>query len=240
MPPAQGRERADENSRTAHQQLLEKKDAGTIDLYLMGDSIARRWGCTDPSWSELLEHWNTHFRGWNAANFAWGGDTLENILWRAEHGELEGVNPKVIILQGGTNNVGGQAGDADKVARILNAHRTLFRRTRELAPDAKIILIGIFPRNGDRALLDEIKLINEGIATLAEGDEDVHYININDELAGSDGTLKPEVTNDGLHLVGPGYDIWAAAMEPLLTELLGPRAESDNAPPPTGDPSAFK
>ena len=108
--------RADANSMTAHAQLLEKAKQGRIDVYFEGDSITRRWGATD--YPELLANWKQNFFGWNAANFGWGADKLEHILWRLQNGELDGVNPKVIVLQAGTNNVGTSrpGADADALA----------------------------------------------------------------------------------------------------------------------------
>ena len=90
--------------RLAHEQLLAKARQGRIDIYFEGDSITRRWGATD--YPQLLENWKQNFFGWNAADFGWGADRVENILWRLENGELDGVNPKVIVLLAGTNNVG--------------------------------------------------------------------------------------------------------------------------------------
>src|SRR5205814_1777716 len=98
--------RTDKNSGIAHEQLLAKAWRGGIDVYFEGDSITRRWGATE--YPQLLENWQKNFFGWNAANFGWGADRIENILWRVENGELEGVNPKVIVLLAGTNNVGNQ------------------------------------------------------------------------------------------------------------------------------------
>src|SRR5204863_5755 len=73
----------------------------------------RRWGATD--YPELLANWKQNFFGWNAADFGWGADQTQNILWRLENGELDGVNPKVVVLLAGTNNVGNTAvhDDAD-------------------------------------------------------------------------------------------------------------------------------
>src|SRR3954454_23151667 len=96
--------RSDRNSQLAHQQLLAKAKEGRIDVYFEGDSITRRWGATD--YPQLLENWKANFFGWNAADFGWGADRVENILWRLENGEIDGVNPKVIVLLAGTNNVG--------------------------------------------------------------------------------------------------------------------------------------
>ena len=99
--------RGDENSRLAHAQLLDKARRGGIDVYFAGDSITRRWGTSDAQYRDFLDNWTRNFFGWNAANFGWGGDTSQNILWRLIEGELDGVHPKVIVLMAGTNNVGG-------------------------------------------------------------------------------------------------------------------------------------
>src|SRR4051812_34225953 len=96
--------RTDSNSELAHEALLRKAKSGRIDVYFEGDSITRRWGATD--YPQFLEHWKQNFFGWNAADFGWGGDTTQNILWRLQNGELDGVKPKVIVLLAGTNNVG--------------------------------------------------------------------------------------------------------------------------------------
>jgi hypothetical protein len=76
--------------------LLQKARAGHIEVYFEGDSIARRWGATGSP--ELLANRNQSLFDWNTAEFGWGGDKTENILWRLENGELDGVNPKIIVL----------------------------------------------------------------------------------------------------------------------------------------------
>src|SRR3954453_3227524 len=96
--------RPDKNSQLGHEQLVRKAKSGGIDVYFEGDSITRRWGATD--YPELLDNWKKNFFGWNAADFGWGADRVENILWRLENGELDDINPKVVVLLAGTNNVG--------------------------------------------------------------------------------------------------------------------------------------
>ena len=230
--------RSDPNSRLAHEQLLQKARQGGIDVYFVGDSITRRWGATDTQYRLLLENWKTNFYGWNAANFGWGADRVENILWRLQNGELEGVHPKVIVLLAGINNVGTQPGDAEKVADITRGLKAIVDVCQEKAPNATLILTGIFPRNDNLAVIPTIRQINRNLAALADGRR-VRYLDINHQLADPEGRFFPGMVNqDRLHPALEAYQIWADALKPIFTELLGPRAKTDHAPPPTGDPSA--
>jgi hypothetical protein len=243
-PPPQGgpsadkpSPRTDANSMLAHEQLLAKRTQGKIDVYFVGNSIARRWGATD--YPDFLANWKANFFGWNAADFGWGGDRIENMLWRIEHGELDGVNPKVIVILAGTNNVGQRPGGEEKIADITRGLRALVDLCRSKAPRATIILTGIFPRNDNIAVVPEINRINENISRFADG-KTIRYINVNDKLADANGKLFDGMTVDRLHPTVRGYQIWADALKPQLLELLGPPAATDQAPPPTGDPSARK
>ncbi|HEY7233906.1 MAG TPA: GDSL-type esterase/lipase family protein [Gemmatimonadaceae bacterium] len=235
QPADKPAQRTDANSMLAHEQLLAKRTQGTIDVYFEGNSITRRWGASD--YPQMLENWRANFFGWNAADFGWGGDRIENMLWRVEHGELDGVNPKVIVMLGGTNNLGREPGGEEQVADITRGIKALLDLCHRKAPDATIILTGIFPRADHPALNPEIARINANIARFADG-RAIRFLNINDKLTDKDGKLLEGMTVDGLHPTVRGYQIWADALEPILTELLGPPASTDHAPPPTGDPSA--
>ena len=229
--------RTDQNSMTAHAQLIEKATKGGIDVYFVGDSIVRRWGATD--YPILLANWRQNFFGWNAGDFGWGADKTQNILWRLENGELDGVSPKVIVILAGTNNVGRQPGDAAKVEEITRGLTAILDVCRQKAPEATIILTAIFPRNDNMAVMPEVDGINVNIARLA-GRRKVRYLNVNDKLADRDGRLFDGMMNesDKLHPTLRGYQVWADGLKPIFTELLGPPAATDHAPPPTGDPSA--
>lgn len=226
--------RGDRNSHLAHTELLAKARAGGISVYFVGDSITRRWGGTD--YPDFLAHWRQNFHGWNAANFGWGADSTQHMLWRLQNGELEGVNPKVIVVLAGTNNVGKEPGDDAKVADVTRGVTALVNICREKAPGAVIILTGILPRN-DGPVVPTINRINANLEKLSDG-KTVRYLNINDRLADANGKLIAGMTVDQLHLSLKGYQVWADALKPIFTELLGPPAATDTAPPPTGDPSA--
>jgi len=236
-PADQPAPRTDANSMTAHEQLVEKAKRGRIDVYFVGDSIARRWGATD--YPDLLANWTQNFYGWNVGDFGWGADRIENMIWRIDHGELDGVNPKVIVVLAGTNNVGGTPGGDAKVDDITRGLRALLQRCRDKAPNATVVLTAIFPRNDNMAVMPEIVAINRNLAALADG-KATRFLDVNASLADRDGVLFDGMMNahDKLHPTLKGYQVWADGLKPILTELLGPPASTDAAPPPTGDPSA--
>jgi lysophospholipase L1-like esterase len=230
--------RSDPNSLLAHEQLVKKAKQGGIDVYFVGDSITRRWGAADPQYRPLLENWKTNFFGWNAANFGWGADRIENILWRLQNGELEGVNPMVIVLLAGINNVGNEPGDSEKVADITRGLKAIVDVCQANAPKATLIMTAIFPRNDNLAVIPTINQINRNLSLLADGKK-IRYLDINDKLANKEGRLFPGMMNaDKLHPTLKAYQVWADALKPIFTKLLGPPAKMDHAPPPTGDPSA--
>jgi lysophospholipase L1-like esterase len=232
--------RSDPNSLIAHQQMVQKARKGGIDLYFVGDSITRRWGASDVQYRPLLENWKTNFYGWNAANFGWGGDRVENIIWRMQNGELDGVRPKLVVVLAGINNVGTDPGGPGKVEDITEGLRALLGVFQAKAPNATVVLTAIFPRNDNMAVIPVIRQINRNLARMADGKR-VRYLDINDKLADKDGRLYPGMMNpDQLHPTIKAYQIWADALRPILQELLGPPAKTDHAPPPTGDPSATR
>ena len=235
--------RTDRNSQIAHEQLIEKARRGGIDVYFVGDSITRRWGTSDAAYRDFYDNWRRNFFGWNAANFGWGADTVQNILWRVSNGEFDGVRPKIIVLLAGTNNVGNaprDGVDSAVVNEVAEGTRAIISVMRAKAPDATIVITGVTPRrdrNGGTTEMPTIDAINRRLASFEDGVQ-VRYVDINGRLANRDGVLVEGVTVDGLHLSVAGYQIWADALKPLFTEILGPPAATDHAPPSTGDPSA--
>jgi lysophospholipase L1-like esterase len=231
--------RTDANSLIAHSQLIEKTKKGRIDIYFEGDSITRRWGAID--YPQLLANFRRNFFGWNAANFGWGADRIQNILWRLNHGELDNVNPKIVVLQAGANNVGRTIPDGAEdamVADITKGMEALVTAIRSKAPEATVIVTGIFPRNDNMAAIPVINTINGNLAKMADGRK-VRFLSINDKLADASGRLFEGMMNpDKLHPAEKAYQVWANALRPIFRELLGPPGAEDHAPPPTGDPGA--
>lgn len=157
----------------------------------------------------------------------------------AGNGELDGVNPKVIVLLAGTNNVGSQPRDDETTGEIVRAIKPIVGLSLKKAPDATIILTAIFPRGDNPAVMPTIDGINERIASFADGKR-IRFLNINKRLTDANGQLVAGVMDarDKPHPEVKGYQIWADALKPIFFEPLGPLAAVDLTPPPTGDPSA--
>jgi lysophospholipase L1-like esterase len=234
VPAGQPEERTDEEAKAVHERLLEKARKGGIDVYFEGDSIVRRWAGAD--YPELLAHWNRTFQGLRAANFGCGADKLQNILWRLNNGELDGVNPKVVVLLAGTNDVGDtvqarlRRGLADKrtggrvgmVEDILKGFKAILNVLRAKAQQSVIIVTGIFPRNDDMEMIPLIFKINKRLSKLADGKK-ILYLDVNGKLADKKGKLFEGMTQDQVHPTLKGYQAWADGLKPMLAGLLGNR-----------------
>jgi lysophospholipase L1-like esterase len=194
---------------TLHESFLERAKSGDIDLLFLGDSITQGWGGGGKA------TWDRFYAPRKAANFGIGGDRTQHVLWRLDHGEVDGIRPKVAVLMIGTNNLGTNAPDeiADGVTAIV-------KRLREKLPETKILLLGVFPRDENpSARRERIKSINDRIAKLDDG-KMVEYLDIGKSFLNEDGTISKDVMPDFLHLSSRGYRIWADAMEPTLWSMM--------------------
>lgn len=192
------------------------------EVVFIGDSITQGWE------KEGREIWQRHYAGYHALNLGFGGDRTENVLWRLQHGELDGLEPKVAVLMIGTNNTGHRAENPETTAAGI---KRLVDEIRQRLPAAKVLLLATFPRGEkpDDSLRDINERVNRIIAGQADG-RSIFFLNINAALTGPDGTLSKDVMPDLLHPSAKGYAIWQREMQPLLQELLG----RSPAPPSDG------
>jgi beta-glucosidase len=194
-----------------HADFLKRAKEGHIDLLFLGDSITQGWG-----WEQNAnEVWKRYYAPRNAANFGAGGDRTQHLLWRIQHGEVDGIAPKVVVLLIGTNNA--SSGTSEEIAQGIE---TIVQELRRRRPDSRILLLGIFPRGAKpNAIRDKLDSVNARIAKLDDGSS-VRFLDISRAFLDEDEMISPEIMPDSLHLSRKGYRIWAEAMEPLLWSLL--------------------
>ncbi len=180
-----------------------------VDVLFVGDSITAGW-----DWPL----WQTHFAPLNAANFAIGGDHTGNVLWRLQQGTIGNIQPKLIVLLIGVNNLGQKQESPQQAA----AGVTRVVQQLQLAwPNSKILLNAVFPfdelpSSANRA---SVKTLNTLIAALADN-KTVIFKNYGPLLLQKDGKISPDVMADFLHPTAKGYQIWADAMVPDIQKLL--------------------
>src|SRR5262245_9772980 len=200
-----------------HKGFLEIAQRGNIDLLFVGDSITD-WFANPRGQNPApgLEVWNANFGQFRPANFGIAGDTTQGVLWRMQHGELEGFKAKLIVLMLGTNNI-----NTNPVDEIVDGDRVSIEEFKKRQPQAKVLVLGIFPRNADpaNALRATIKDINSKLPKLADNNK-VFYMDIGNKFLTPDGTLTTEVMADGLHPTAKGYQIWADAIIDKVQTLM--------------------
>jgi lysophospholipase L1-like esterase len=192
-----------------HEGFVEIAKKGDIDLLFLGDSITDFWrNIGKPVF-------DSNFASYKTANFGIAGDTTQGVLWRLQNGEGQGYKPKAIMLMIGTNNTGRNT--SAEIA--LGVAAVVFELQRDF-PDAKILLLGIFPRGrADQPVRQKIADINKIISCLHDN-QHVFYMDIGDKFLAPDGSIPREVMNDGLHPSAKGYVIWAQAVKETLDGFL--------------------
>ncbi len=190
-----------------HKNFLVQAKKGRVDLLFLGDSITQGWNENTV--------WQRFYGPRHAANFGIGGDRTQHVLWRIQHGELDGIEPKVTVLMIGTNNVSDN--NPDEIALGI---KTIVAELRCRLPKTKVLLLGVFPRSQmPDAVRERIKMVNEKIAGLDDGSH-IRYLDITKAFLNADGTISADIMPDYLHLSVKGYRIWAEAMEPTLWSML--------------------
>ncbi len=191
-------------------QIQEAK--GAIDFVLIGDSITDGWpGKAKDTYAEFLP--------WKPLNLGVSGEQTEQVLWRLLHGELEGYRAKAIMILIGTNNLG-HFGD-EKPDWTAAGVKKIVETVEEKQPQAKILLLGIFPRSAKANDSMRMRVIetNKLLAALKFGPQ-VTYLDISDKFLDAAGDISPEIMPDFLHPNAAGYKVWLDAVKPTLELMM--------------------
>ena len=186
-------------------------------LVFIGDSITQMFGGEPHDRGQPgKDVWEKYYGQRNAVNLGFGYDFIENTLWRLQHGELDGAAAKVVVVHIGTNNAGKNTPE-----EIATGVRALLDEIQQRQPQSHVILMAIFPRGAKPdAMRTKLDTTNKLLAQFAAPGR-VTFLDIGTKFLQPDGTITREVMGDYLHPTAKGYEIWAEAMEPVLSKLLG-------------------
>ena len=215
-----------------HEAFVKLAQQGGIDVLFLGDSITDFWRdetLTAPvdgkpvNWVRGKAVWDREFAPLHAANLGISADRTQHVLWRIEHGELDGIHPKVVVLMIGTNNTGLERDGKtprNTTAEAIAGVKAVVADIRSRLPESKLLLLAIFPRDTkDSPVRAQVQEVNRAIAPLDDGVW-IHYLDIGPKFLEPDGTLSRDVMPDLLHPNARGYQIWADAIREPLAQLL--------------------
>ncbi len=183
-----------------------------VDLLFVGDSITEGW------LADGRATWDRAYAPRHPFNLGISGDETQHVLWRLDHGEIDGLYPKAVVLLIGTNNLGNGGHTPGQTAAGVAA---VVDRLRAKLPASPVLLLGVLPRGADAddPLRRATLAVNHLIAPLGQR-PGVTYLDLGDRFLRPDGVLPTAVMPDALHLSPAAYQTWAGAMEPTLATLL--------------------
>lgn len=205
-----------------HAEVLRIKDSINPEVVMIGNSITHFWGgyplrrntAGQLAKANGPEAWAALFNGHRVLNLGFGWDRTQNVLWRLDHGELDGLHPRSVVIGIGTNNTSETPNArANTPEEITAGIKAICERVRSKVPHAKIILMAILPRE-EMPQHPRRQLINETNRLLAAFAEKEHltFIDIGPQMLTDKGILLKEIANDFCHPTEKGYRIWADAL----------------------------
>lgn len=189
------------------------KEAGDkAQVIFVGDSITQGWE------GNGKEIWAKYYQPRDALNLGIGSDSTQHVLWRLEHGNLDGLKPKVAVVLIGVNNV---PPESNTPGMILEGVTAVVQKLRSALPETKVLLLGVFPFRQDfNPQRAKALQVNQALRKLDNGDT-VRFLDFGHLFIESNGKISQTMMRDYLHLSPDGYRLWAEAMEPTLAQMLG-------------------
>ena len=177
-------------------------DTQTRDIVFVGDSITR------------AGLWNEMFPEADIANRGVNGNTAQDVFDRlALIGKLK---PRKVFLMIGVNDLNTKR----RVSHIIQTYEELFDYIAVTLPGSDIYVQSVLPVNSDwpRVSNDDVRELNQALRRLAS-EKDYVFIDLNSKFSDSSGALKAEYSNDGLHLLGSGYELWRDEIADFVTAV---------------------
>lgn len=209
-----------------HQHVLEQVRAHPdAPLLLIGDSITHNYEKGDPPDEDFLPTWNAFYGARGALNLGFSGDGTQHVLWRLDHGEVDGLRPKVAVVLIGTNNTGWLKQSAEQAQLGIDA---VVARLEQKLPQTHLLLLGLLPSDLSAEKSRADAEVNRYLAERYGDNPRVTYLDIGSVFV-RDGRLDTTRFYDtrfdppagALHPDTRGQRMMAEAIEPTLARLLG-------------------
>lgn len=214
--------------RTRFEEKQQELRKGPVNLIFLGDSITQDYELSGPpEWRDFSPIWRRFYGDRHAVNLGFSGDATSHLLWRIEHGETDGISPKVAVILIGANNLGRLHWSAeDTVAGI----GVIIDQLHHRLPHTKLLLLGVLPSDRSAWATETTTAINHALAARYGHGGDVTYLDVGHVFM-RNGKLDRDLFLDPkleppevpLHPAAEGQALMAEAIEPTLASLLGDR-----------------
>ncbi len=203
-----------------HKAALEAAKDFEPEIVLIGDSITHLWGGDRPKDNRQNgpKAWKEIFANRRVLNLGFGWDRTQNVLWRLDQGEFDGIKPKYVVINIGTNNFSGTRNAQENTpSEVAQGIAEICKRVRAKSPESKIILMAVFPRGqkADNPFRPKIAALNLLLCQYAKS-HDITFVDIGPKMLEADGTISRETMGDGVHPTEKGYAIWAESLKDLV------------------------
>ena len=213
-----------------HNEILKIKDSLNPEIVLIGNSITHFWGGSYPQLKHVdgslripngVNSWKATFKNHRVLNLGFGWDRTQNVLWRLDNGEIDGLNPKLIIIHIGSNNTSiTKNARMNTASEIVEGISAIYMRVRSKVPKAKIILMEIMPReempdNSRRILINKTNQLLKKFAS----ENAIELVDIGANLLTPEGILSKNIAPDFCHPNDAGYQIWGNALLPYINSI---------------------
>jgi lysophospholipase L1-like esterase len=207
-----------------HQSILESAARhADAEVVFIGDSTFNNYDLAKPPAEDFQSIWKQFYAPRRALNLGFSGDTTSNVLWRIDNGELDGLNPRAVVLLVGSANT---ALDNQTALQTANGIDAVVGDIARRLPGARIVVLGVLPSGISAEKTAREQEVNSRLENFFAGDRRVLYLDI-DAIFYNGGALNPDLFCDQTIRGKPllpnalGQLRLAEAIEPALANLLG-------------------
>jgi lysophospholipase L1-like esterase len=208
-----------------HDAVLKVKNEINPEIVMIGDSITHFWA--GPPRAQIQHGplaWKELFGSRRVLNLGFGWDRTQNVLWRLAHGEFDGLHPRYVVINIGTNNFSSTShARANTPAEVAEGIRAICASIRTKSSESRIILMGVFPRGAkpDDPVRSKIRELNKLLVEVGKA-RGITVLDIGRQFLLPNGELPRKLMSDFCHPTEEGYAIWASALRPLLQASPAP------------------
>jgi len=199
-----------------HAQVLEVQKTLNPEVVMIGDSITHFWAGPPVSRQQNgPKAWAETFGAHRVLNMGFGWDRTQNVLWRLDHGEMDGTHPKVVVLNIGSNNfTQTDHARSNTPAEIAEGILAICDRIHKKSPQSRIIVMGVLPRGfkPDDYYRTNITKLNARLVRQLADKQQIRFLDISEQIVARDAEMSRDIMADGVHPTEAGYVIWGKAL----------------------------